>query len=302
MTYGEIDKAKARFIKLAEERLGRKVSGLQKKLFEMLTLQLLDFLDVENDQIRDTTKNLTAYKVFDSVFKEWNDKEHMKVIEQLLEDLEKISEFNSKYYGVFDIKDTGFSKRRFRDLTKKAQERMLKTLGISGNKILRGGFIDSILEDNSIKNRVKQIFRQAVEGRVSYKDTLTTLKNVITDTGADGLLQKHYRLYVYDTYQRYDRIEANLYAKELKFDAALYAGTVIKKTRSFCKDRANKVFTREEIESWKDLDWGGKKEPYDPFTDMGGWNCRHRYRWIPNRIAAKRRKDLELKNGKLVKK
>lgn len=58
-------------------------------------------------------------------------------------------------------------------------------------------------------------------------------------------------------------------ADELELTHFLYAGGTIKTSRQFCIERANKIFTLEETQSWdneQDL-------PVIPY--LGGYNCRH---------------------------
>lgn len=298
MTYIEIDRAKAKFLQEAEERLSAKVSRLQKTLFDLLALNLTEFLEVNSGILSNNNSNFSYSSVVDKVFKEFSESEHLKLVSSVLKDMSKISEFNSDYFGVFKE-----DPKRFTNLQTQAQSKMLKYLGATDKGLKRGGFLDSVIKDTSTRNRVSQLLNRAITGDRSLKETMIEMREMLTDTENEGLLQRHYRTYVYDTYQRYDRIESNIYAKELKMGAARYAGTRIDKTRKFCKDRINKVFTREEIEEWENLEFNGKKDNYDPFTDLGGWNCRHRLRWIPNEIAVKRRKDLKLdEKGNLIKK
>ncbi len=53
-----------------------------------------------------------------------------------------------------------------------------------------------------------------------------------------------------------------------------YSGSLIKDSRPWCKDHVDKIYTRKEIEEWRDRTWAGKKEG-DPFITRGGWQCRH---------------------------
>ena len=296
MSYVDIDKAKANFLALAEEKLSKKVSRLQKKLFELLVLSFSEFLEVQDGLLKDTSNNLRASVIVDRVYKTWTEDEHLKVVEGLINDLGDISKFNSRYYAEFE---TG---AKFNKLKGLAQGYMLKSIGVSSTGgILRNGFIDRILKDVTVKNRVSQIMENAVVNKAPYRDTLRILKNLIEDTETDGLLQRHYRTFVYDTYQRYSRIESNFYAVELGYGAAYYEGSIIQNTRNFCKKRAGKIFTRKEIADWRDEKFTGKPDNYDPFTDQGGYNCRHGYRWIPNRLAIRKRKDLTLdEKGNLI--
>jgi hypothetical protein len=58
-------------------------------------------------------------------------------------------------------------------------------------------------------------------------------------------------------------------------EAFLYVGPDDAKTRDFCAERVDKVFSREAIEQWDNGNMDG-----DPFLVCGGWNCRHQLRRV----------------------
>lgn len=42
-----------------------------------------------------------------------------------------------------------------------------------------------------------------------------------------------------------------------------------------------------------DLDWEGKNQiGYNPFIDLGGYNCRHKLRWISRELAEAKRPEV----------
>ena len=67
-------------------------------------------------------------------------------------------------------------------------------------------------------------------------------------------------------------------AKRYNIKRYEYAGGTIEKTRPWCADLDGAILTEEEIvELWSE-DWVGKSGD-NPWTDRGGYNCRHY--WIP---------------------
>ncbi len=57
-------------------------------------------------------------------------------------------------------------------------------------------------------------------------------------------------------------------------------------------DKRGKVFTLEEIMLWQNQQWNGKSTPYNPFKDVGGYNCGHKLLPVSEEIARSRRPDL----------
>jgi len=98
-----------------------------------------------------------------------------------------------------------------------------------------------------------------------------------------GRMSQYYRNFVYDTYSQVDRATGEVYAEKLGLQFAVYEGGIIKTTRKFCRERNGKVFHRTEIEKFDPK--VAKPPNYNPFTDLGGYGCRHHLNWIPEALA-----------------
>src|SRR5690625_7002692 len=103
-----------------------------------------------------------------------------------------------------------------------------------------------------------------------------------------------------------DRETNNHMSTDLGLDYANYQGGDIQTTRPFCEERNNIFFTREEISRFgtsadqfggytnkSQGHFQGKTSIYDPFEDLGGYNCRHFYSWISKDLAVRMRPDLK---------
>jgi hypothetical protein len=109
------------------------------------------------------------------------------------------------------------------------------------------------------------------------------------------------------------RIENYLQAIENGMKYFVYQGGIREKTLDFCKIRNNKVFSIEELMSWKDDQDRPKTNNYDPVLHLGGNKCfegdsycYHNFGFITNDLARKRRPDikeseLDFKNTELDK-
>ncbi len=73
-------------------------------------------------------------------------------------------------------------------------------------------------------------------------------------------------------------IEGCLSFPLLGLTSYVYFGSIIRDSRDFCVEHANKIFTEEEARQLWQNDWQGKSGS-DPFIDRGGYNCRHH--WQP---------------------
>lgn len=75
-------------------------------------------------------------------------------------------------------------------------------------------------------------------------------------------------------------------ANDAGIDRFLYVGSLVRDSRPFCIERAGRIFTRTEIDSWRNMSWKGKIPGLDPMIQRGGYNCRHSWQAIPAAISA----------------
>jgi len=127
---------------------------------------------------------------------------------------------------------------------------------------------------------------------ISLKELRETLQKSIV---IDGMIDRYWSRWTGDIYNQYQRAGGNEIRKELGLKYAMYEGGLIETSRKFCEDKNGEVFTEQEIQAWADEDWPGKNEGYVPELDCGGYNCRHRLRWISKELAEELRP--ELKDG-----
>ena len=129
-----------------------------------------------------------------------------------------------------------------------------------------------------------------VYGQEGWEATRKSLAKLIEgDQNNLGALQKYHRNFTYDLYSQIDRATAKTYADDLGFEFAIYEGGLIETSREFCKDHNGNVYHKSEI---ADFDPKVAKQPdYNPFTDLGGYGCRHHLNWIPTALALAMRPD-----------
>jgi len=144
--------------------------------------------------------------------------------------------------------------------------------------------INGIYQQADNKKReelVNFIQAQKAKGNISSPDVQTAIDELkqnygSTVTGAN--------LYVYssqivqDALMGFDGQFAKYRADELGLTSYIYYGSIIRDSRDFCVEHANKIFTEEEARLIWQKDWQGKSGS-DPFLDRGGYNCRHH--WQP---------------------
>jgi len=130
------------------------------------------------------------------------------------------------------------------------------------------------ITDSSIKVPIKDALLQYIAGGGRYKDFKDTVKEILTTKKIEGNIDTIAREYAF----QYRRAQGQIIATKLNIKYFLYFGTEIETTRCFCQERIGNIYTKEEVESWADLDWNGKEKGTNKGNiaqKLGGWRCRH---------------------------
>ena len=144
--------------------------------------------------------------------------------------------------------------------------------------------INGIYQQADTKKReelVAFIQSQKAKGKISSPDVQTAIDELkqnygSTVTGAN--LYSYSSQIVGDALMGFDGQFAKFRADELGLTSYVYYGSIIRDSRDFCVEHANRIFTEEEARALWQNDWQGKSGS-DPFLDRGGYNCRHH--WQP---------------------
>jgi len=122
---------------------------------------------------------------------------------------------------------------------------------------------------------------QIAKGKTNTEDFKTAvdeLKQTYGSTVTGNNLYSYSSQIVGDALMGFDGQFAKFRADELGLTSFIYYGSIIRDSRDFCVEHANKVFTEDEARALWQSDWQGKSGS-DPFLDRGGYNCRHH--WQP---------------------
>jgi hypothetical protein len=274
-------RSRIKLIESSENKLLKMIRGLQTDMYGSLTDFLLKNAAVENGALKKTSSN---YRLALQV---------KKVEQQLLDKKAEIANFvikqsrlqlteNVSYFNEF-IENT----RKLEAARTRATNQLLSRIGVEGNKVIGEGLLSSIIYDSSYLTAIKKSLVNAVSSGSKLTDLIKGYKTLVVgeDDKSIGMLETHFRTMVFDTFAENDRVIQNNMADELELNHFIFQGGIIKTTRPFCKQRNDRIYTRAFAEKWRDLDFKGKTDPYDPFVNLGGHNCRHSIDWISAELA-----------------
>lgn len=296
----ELFEKKDSFLDRQRDIFEKDVTGLQKKLFNKLVEEVVSQLDVKNGIIQNTKNNLRLINELEIIYKEFANVSQRPVVEKFASGFAKVDRMNMAYFKVIALNEVG--KKRFDAVVKKTESFMHSRIGIKDGALIKGGYLESFMNDRTLLNEIRQVTMRAVTGQMEGKSFTKQLSDIVVgNEERAGGFEKHYRTYAYDSLQEYDRAYGKQMAVEFKLNYAVYQGGLIKDSREFCKEHNDKVYSRDEIAQfgkWKDPETGevpsyiSKFPGYDPEVHCGGFNCRHSLTWIGDQTAFRLRPDL----------
>ena len=286
---------RANLVNEQSDKLTAKIERAQNKLFKYITDTFLPSLETDaNEALVPTDKMLFIPSRLDSYYDQFNEEELKPIVSTFASDITKLLKYNQKYYdGVKPSDEHG-----------QIKESVLGALGISGDDITGGSLLYGVISDRSAIANIKSTIMTAISTGLAITALKIIIKQTITKQGG-GLVKSLFNERLPDPYVKVDRFIGNKYQVALKLNYAIYQGGTIGTSRDFCIERNNKVFSREEIakfgtsaDKWDGYtdkakgEFQGKSAIYDPFQDLGGYNCRHFYSWISDELAFTLRSEL----------
>lgn len=264
-----MDKILDKLISGTQKRIG----ALEALIFNAIVGYFVDNLTVKDDVIKYTSANVIAVnKLSPDVV---GSKPISKLSKFILKGISLLLSLTAKAQSEYDT--TAIKKSE--DVFTTVQDHATKS-------------VNSILSLEVIFADIKQeaLILMSDPNGISLKDLRRSLKSKVVD---NGIAQRYFSRWTNDIYSQYQRVGANNLRKKLGLKYAIYQGGEISNTRSFCRKLNGTVVSEEEIEGWTNQTWAGKNEiGYNPYADLGGYNCRHRLDWISEELARKLRPEL----------
>ena len=188
---------------------------------------------------------------------------------------------------------TGFIEESIGLRTTEVQGKNFRMTGKFKTEIVKGGYLDSLTKTPEVRQQLKKYVTQSVANKKGFQEYLRGMKEIVVGTKErDGILERYYKQFAYDTFNNTDAAINQHYAESLGLTWFVYSGSIIDTSRQFCIKRAGKTFNVEETEKWKcdptliGKPKGVKCDPkYNALIERGRYNCRHSIRYISEELA-----------------
>jgi len=285
-TQKELSSLREAYMLRREEALINKVNSLSIKLYDKIFEQYLFQLETSNGGIVYNQRNISMVQGLDRVYSNFNTLDNIPLISSTLKDYEGLTPLNENYFN-------NIAKRELRAETQVIKAVVQKKLGLNGGIPVKGGFTDKFINDKTLLKTIKKQTTQAItkgESFTVFRDKLKTTIQGVSDVKGSGGLQQYYRNYAYDTYQKVDRLNQDLFAKELGLRYFIWAGGLVGNSRPLCVLCNGKVIDKTTYSKLKYSDLklslrDGLNSDWNPMNDLGQFGCRHTKNYISDAVA-----------------
>ena len=286
-TLKDFTKKRSELIASLMSSMDGQVKENQRKVYERILDKFIDKLEKDEDgNVKNNDHNRRLLNEIDEVFKEYNKKEGRQTIELLLQSVTSIMSFNQGYFQALD------GNARTLKIMPKVKDFMKVWLGIKGDIVEPNGYLDKLVSNDPTTIAWKNQAMKIVIGQEGFENAKTQIKTLIDgNNDSMGALEKHHKNFAFDLYSQIDRATSDVIRHDLGFEFAVYEGGIIESSRIFCEEHDGKIFHITEIKKFNPKE--AKPPNYNPFTDAGGYNCRHHYNYISTSLAKAMGKDVE---------
>jgi hypothetical protein len=148
------------------------------------------------------------------------------------------------------------------------------------------GYIGRRIKSEAIRAKIIDVLSQGVRIQISYTDLKRKFGNIILiEKQSNEGLEEYLDCYAYDLFSAIQQTYDFVLAECAGLNTFVYSGDIIGDSRPFCIEHVNGVYSRKDIEAWRDQDWQGKNWDVPFEISRGGYNCRHQIMWIPDEAA-----------------
>jgi hypothetical protein len=290
--FEQLAKKRFSFFEKHQDLLFEKIKQAQGVLYQKLIDYLLKLDTDAQSRIKNSTKNVKTLKDIDKIVQSFNKTRNKEVTTWIVQRTIELLGLNKAYFDEVLKKDTS--------VEAKARQTVMLKLGYDekNSAVIEGGYLHSLANGGDLATEVSRQVNRAIASNMRLKDFQKSFKPLFVgdaESNSLGLLERHYYRMSYDLFQQNDRAIQKTYADELDLKYFIWAGTTIKTSTDFCQDRANRIFSKDFAEKWKNSNHKGKmKTGYDPLIDGHGYNCRFAVNWISDELAEELIKEIGL--------
>ena len=273
MTRKQLQDERFKLIMDLEIKLARRVENAQRELYSKI-LEVIGELNTDEGKITFTAANITKQNRVREVVEEFHRGRLSRVVMWMVNRIRDLVSINRRYFSTMAEEVGNIS------------DRILSSFGYANGRLRRGSRLFNLLNDNSTLTRISTIISNGINGNQTLTRLRQSLRNLVIRDDRLGDVQRRFFQNAGDIFAEADRTIQLQYANDLGFNFLIWAHTIIDTSTEFCRERSNRLYSRDFAERWDiELEWKGKKEGNNVFVDGHGYGCRSTVNWISDPLA-----------------
>lgn len=252
---------------------------MQRILYLLIINEFIPKFYYRDGALVESKENYALLSELDNVMDSFIKKDYSTALAKMGKSMSDVKNMTYDYY-----KGQGFELSKLNAVKKKLTY-LDSRIGIKGESLIKGSYLDELGKMAEVRTELKTYVLSSINNQSSLKDFQKGFKDMIVgykdgDKVIDGRLVRYNQQYIHDTWYGVTRATDDKFASGLGLNYFVYEGGLKSTSRPFCIRKNGKAFSRDDAQKWREQNWAGKSEPYDPIQDMGGYNCQHYPRWI----------------------
>lgn len=278
MTPNELSDRVSGIAERAEEALGKAVTKTQRELFAQIEAQLTRLeLDADGLILQSGANRKVLQKV-DRIFnKAVKESGYYVALNKYVGNFDALAEANNKYFSF--IIDSFTPDSHYLKSLQKSSIQTIETLLANDGLELQ------------LKQPLKEILNQNINTGAAFGDMLKQVRRfIVGNADAEGKLLRYSKQISRDSLFNFSRSLQESISQKAGLKYYQYLGGIMDDSRPFCIARANKFYSKDEVESWAKLNWQGKRPGTTAstiFVYAAGFNCLHQIIPVSEAIVPK---------------
>jgi hypothetical protein len=272
-----------RHIKKRTAELVAAIKQLEEKLMKLIDREIISQIVFDDNGVKRTKGNLAKISRIKAIERRAK-KDKEILINKAVKAMREEVALSAEYYRTL----TGKKRLAANQVAKEAFD---ARLGINKNGQITRGKLFNLKNSNREFIGVTQAITNGIMSQAPANEFRQSVTSTFTESNQSfgNTLSSELRTEQATNARQLDKV----YADELDLKFYQFTGGLVDRSRDFCEEKIGEVFHESEILAWQNQTWKGKSSPYDPFTDVGGYNCMHTLRPVSRELANQMGKDVE---------
>lgn len=272
---------------------------IQKELTALILKSYISKFEYDAGVLKFNSKNLNLIQELDNIFDVFAKRYSNNVFKDVGAKMLDMTVFSEDYFKKFGLKAETFKRIEGK------LDIIAKRVGINADgTLIKNSYLNRLATAPQFKEQLKDYVAKGLAEKTSLTDFQNGFKTLIEGSkDVDSKLLSYWKTETHDAFFTASRTNDDVFSQALGMEFFIYLPGQIKTSRPFCKGGSDKVcgctfeskigqcFHRKDALKWSKQNWQGKKIPYNPIADMGGWNCRHYPAWISNEFVKRKYPD-----------